>query len=39
MLILPKESKSVSYVSETISYLRPKIRNLVPENIKDLEKV
>ena len=33
----PRNIKSVYHVSETISYLGPKIWDLVPENIKDLE--
>ena len=34
MLLLPKEIKSVYYSSKTISYLGPKLWNLVPESIK-----
>ena len=35
----PRNFKSVYHGSETISYLGPKIWNLVPESIKDLENI
>ena len=39
IVIYSRKIKSVYHGSETISYLGPKIWNLVPESIKDLENI